>query len=104
MARGGPLGGPDAGAFTVIVGEDDDAHDLGWERDVGEIAGRERRPDRQSGTGLYDAERGLDALGKPQHAVFADLRTARRTAPLAIGPSIIRGLGRSAFAAPSGAR
>ena len=74
VTRGGTFGGADAGAFTVIVGEDDDAHDLGWERDVGEIAGRERRPDRQSGADFHNAERGLDALGDAERGVLAEGR------------------------------
>ena len=71
--RCGTLGGLEADALAIMVGEQDDARDLGREHDLLEIARRQRGPDRQRRAGLHDAERRLDTLGEADHTVLTDL-------------------------------
>ena len=70
---GGTLGDLEADALAIMVGEEDDARDLGRQDDLLQIARGQRRPDRQRRARLHDAERRLDALGEADHAVLTDL-------------------------------
>ena len=63
----------EAYALAIVVGEDDDALDLGRKRDLLQIARGQRRPDRQLGARLHHAKAGLDALAESDHAMLADL-------------------------------
>jgi hypothetical protein len=70
---GGTLGDLETHSLTIMVGEEDDARDLGRRDDLLQIARGECRPDRQLGARLRDAKARLDALAESDDATGADL-------------------------------